>query len=196
MDENELNKLMLEKFGSVQLDKQERKFYLYYDILGRITGLSPKPMEGQEDNSQTFISKEKFNELQDVNLLNLVVDSTTDPVSIVDISAEWTKKDINIPKLDQSLWTENRLVTLQFVKNKRNLKIKVANQLPVARKIFVVPQGQYMRKLAEITLHTATDEDHHIPPYKNVDGCEILTEQDLNSFVAYREVENETDLSN
>ena len=63
MDENELNKLMLEKFGSVQLDKQERKFYLYYDILGRITGLSPRPMEGQEDNSQTFISKEKFDEL-------------------------------------------------------------------------------------------------------------------------------------
>ena len=196
MDENELNKLMLEKFGSVQLDKQERKFYLYYDILGRITGLSPRPMEGQEDNSQTFISKEKFNELQDVNLLNLVVDPTTDPVSIVDISAEWTKKDINIPKLDQSLWTENRLVTLQFVKDKRNLKIKVANQLPTARKIFVVPQGQYMRKLAEITLHTATDEDYHIPSYKNIDGCEILTEQDLNSFVAYREVENETDLSN
>tara|TARA_B100001057_G_scaffold306619_1_gene306736 strand:- start:3911 stop:4501 length:591 start_codon:yes stop_codon:yes gene_type:complete len=196
MDVNELNKLMAEKFGSVQIDKQEQQFYLYYDMLGKITGMSAAPIEEQKDNFQTFINKEKFIELQDVNLNNFVVDSTSDPVSIVDISAEWTKKDINIPKLDQSLWTTNRLVTLQFVKDKRNLKIKVNNQLPVARKIFVVPQGQYMRKLAEITLHTATDEDYHIPPYKNIDGCEILTEQDLNSFVAYREVENETDLSN
>ena len=31
--------------------------------------------------------------------------------------------------------------------------------------------------------------------YKNIHSCEILTEQDLNSFVAYREVENEKDLS-
>jgi len=196
MDVDELNKLMAEKFNSVQIDKQEQQFYLYYDMLGKITGMSPAPIEEQKDNFQTFISREKFIELQDVNLNNFVIDSTNDPVSIVDISAEYTKKDINIPKLDQSLWTTNRLVTLQFVKDKRNLKIKVANQLPVARKIFVVPQGQYMRKLAEITLHTATDEDYHIPPYKNIDGCEILTEQDLNSFVAYREVENETDLSN
>ena len=56
-------------------------------------------------------------------------------------------------------------------------------------------QGQYLRKLAEIILHSKTDEDYHIP-YKNIDSYEILTEQDLNSFVAYREVENEKDLSN
>ena len=196
MDVNELNQLMAEKFGSVQIDKQEQQFYLYYDILGKITGMSSLPMEEEKDNFQMFISREKFIELQDVNLLNFVVDSTTDPISIVDISGEWTKKDINIPKLDQSLWNKNRLVTLQFVKDKRTLKIRVANQLPAPRKIFVVPQGQYMRKLAEIILHSATDKDYHIPPYKNVHGCEILTEQDLNSFVAYREVENEKDISN
>ena len=56
-----------------------------------------------------------------------------------------------------------------------------------------MPQGQYLRKLAEIILHSKTDEDYHIPPYKNIHS-EILTEQDLNSFVAYREVENEKDL--
>ena len=54
-------------------------------------------------------------------------------------------------------------------------------------------QGQYLRKLAEIILHSATDEDYLF--HKNIDSCEILTEQDLNSFVAYREVENEKDLS-
>ena len=94
------------------------------------------------------------------------------------------------------MWIKTRIVTLQFVKDKRTLKIKVNNQLPAPRRIFVVPQGQYMRKLAEIILHSATNEDYHIPPYKNIDSCEVLTEQDLNSFVAYREVENEKDLSN
>ena len=32
MDINELNKLMSEKFGSVQPNKQEQQFYLYYDL--------------------------------------------------------------------------------------------------------------------------------------------------------------------
>tara|TARA_B100000242_G_scaffold293602_1_gene272255 strand:- start:2139 stop:2729 length:591 start_codon:yes stop_codon:yes gene_type:complete len=196
MDINELNKLMAKKFGSVQPNKQEQQFYLYYDMLGKILGMSSAPIEEHKDDHQMFIDREKFLELQDSNIHNFVVDSTTDPVSIVDISADYTKKDINVPKLDPSLWIKTRIVTLQFVKDKRTLKIKVNNQLPAPRRIFVVPQGQYMRKLAEIILHSATNEDYHIPPYKNIDSCEVLTEQDLNSFVAYREVENEKDLSN
>jgi len=196
MDINELNKLMSEKFGSVQPNKEEKKFYLYYDMLGKVLGMSSLPIEEHKKEHHTFINKEKFLELQNSNIHNFVVDSTTNPVTIVDISADNSKKNINIPKLDSRLWVKNRLVTLQFVKDERTLKIKVANQLPAPKRIFVVPQGQYMRKLAEIVLHNATDEGYHIPPYKNIDSCEILTEQDLNSFVAYREVENEKDLSN
>lgn len=196
MDINELNKLMSEKFGSVQPNKEEKKFYLYYDMLGKVLGMSSLPIEEHKKEHHTFIDKEKFLELQNSNIHNFVVDSTTNPVTIVDISADNSKKNVNIPKLDSKLWIKNRLVTLQFVKDERTLKIKVANQLPAPKRIFVVPQGQYMRKLAEIVLHNATDEGYHIPPYKNIDSCEILTEQDLNSFVAYREVENEKDLSN
>lgn len=196
MDINELNKLMAEKFGSVQPNKEEKQYYLYYDMLGKILGMSSLPIEEHKEEHQTFINKEKFLELQNSNVHNFIVDSTTDPITIVDISTDYTKKDINIPKLNPRLWVENRIVKLQFVKDERTLKIKVANQLPAPKKIYVVPQGQYMRKLAEIVLHSATDEDYHIPPYKNIDSCEILTEQDLNSFVAYREVENEKDLSN
>ena len=142
MDINELNKLMSEKFGSVQPNKEEKQFYLYYDMLGKILGMSSLPIEEHKEEHHTFINKEKFLELQNSNIHNFVVDSTTDPVTIVDISADYTKKDINIPKLNPRLWVENRIVKLQFVKDKRTLKIKVANQLPAPGKIYVVPQGQ------------------------------------------------------
>ena len=100
MDINELNKLMSEKFGSVQPNKEEKQFYLYYDMLGKILGMSSLPIEEHKEEHHTFINKEKFLELQNSNIHNFVVDSTTDPVTIVDISADYTKKDINIPKLN------------------------------------------------------------------------------------------------
>ena len=67
-------------------------------MLGKILGMSPSIEEHKEEH--TFINKEKFLELQNSNIHNFVVDPTTDPVTIVDISADYTKKDINIPKLN------------------------------------------------------------------------------------------------
>ena len=53
-----------------------------------------------------------------------------------------------------------------------------------------------MIQLADIKLFSATEQDYHIPPYKNIAGCEIVTQSDLNIFTAYRELENEKDLLN
>jgi len=196
MDVNDLNKMLAEQFATTKPNKEEQKFYLYYDTFGKILGMSANVIEDFKEEQHTLITREEFLDLQNQNINNYVVDTSKTPVTIVDISAEYSKKNIKVPSVDPSLWIENRLVTLQFVKDTRTLKIKVNNQLPAQRKIWVVPQGMYMRSLAEIILYAATDEDYHIPEYKNVKSCEILTEQDLNTFVAYREVENEKELSN
>jgi len=196
MDINELNKMMQQIMGSTKPNAEEQKFYLYYNTFGKILGMSSRHIEEFKEEQHTLISPEQFEELQNKNINNYIVDSTTDPVNIVDISAEYSKKNIKVPSIDPKLWVANRLVTLQFVKDTRTLKIKVNNQLPAQRKIWVVPQGMYMRQLAEIILYASTNEDYHIPEYKNVRSCDILTESDLNTFVAYREVENEKELSN
>lgn len=196
MDQNELNKMMHDIFGTAKQKKEDEKFYLYYNNFGKILSLSANTVEEFKDEAHTFIDREKFLELQDVNLNNYIVDTSKDPVSIVDISGDLTRKSLKLSKVDPELWNEDRMVTLQFIKDTRTLKIKIKNQLPAQRRLWVVPKGMYMIQLADIKLFSATEQDYHIPPYKNIAGCEIVTQSDLNIFTAYRELENEKDLLN
>lgn len=196
MDQNELNKMMQDIFGTAKQKKEDEKFYLYYNNFGKILSLSANTVEEFKDEAHTFIDREKFLELQDVNLNNYIVDTSKDPVSIVDISGDLTRKSLKLSKIDPELWNEDRMVTLQFIKDTRTLKIKIKNQLPAQRRLWVVPKGMYMIQLADIKLFSATEQDYHIPPYKNIAGCEIVTQSDLNIFTAYRELENEKDLLN
>ena len=196
MDQNELNKMMQDIFGTAKQKKEDEKFYLYYNNFGKILSLSANTVEEFKDEAHTFIDREKFLELQDVNLNNYIVDTSKDPVSIVDISGDLTRKSLKLSKVDPELWNEDRMVTLQFIKDTRTLKIKIKNQLPAQRRLWVVPKGMYMIQLADIKLFSATEQDYHIPPYKNIAGCEIVTQSDLNIFTAYRELENEKDLLN
>lgn len=196
MDQNELNKMMHDIFGTAKQKKEDEKFYLYYNNFGKILSLSANTVEEFKDEEHTFIDREKFLELQDVNLNNYIVDTSKDPVSIVDISGDLTRKSLKLSKVDPELWNEDRMVTLQFIKDTRTLKIKIKNQLPAQRRLWVVPKGMYMIQLADIKLFSATEQDYHIPPYKNIAGCEIVTQSDLNIFTAYRELENEKDLLN
>ena len=196
MDQNELNKMMQDIFGTAKQKKEDEKFYLYYNNFGKILSLSANIVEEFKDEAHTFIDREKFLELQDVNLNNYIVDTSKDPVSIVDISGDLTRKSLKLSKVDPELWNEDRMVTLQFIKDTRTLKIKIKNQLPAQRRLWVVPKGMYMIQLADIKLFSATEQDYHIPPYKNIAGCEIVTQSDLNIFTAYRELENEKGLLN
>jgi hypothetical protein len=59
-----------------------------------------------------------------------------------------------------------------------------------------VPKGNYLLSLAEIDLQHKQELEYHIKEYKKINSCEILTEDDVNVFMAYKEIENETDLSN
>ena len=196
MDQNELNKMMKDIFGTAKQKKEDEKFYLYYNNFGKILSLSANKIDDYKDEQYTFIDREKFLELQDVNLNNYIVDTAKQPVTIVDISGDLTRKSLKLCKVDPLLWNKDRMVTLQFVKDTRTLKIKIKNQLPAQRRLWVVPKGMYMIQLADIKLFSATEQDYHIPPYKNISGCEIITQSDLNIFTAYRELENEKDLLN
>ena len=175
-------------------DLNDDNFVLY--AMKNYDNPSCKGVEEFKDEAHTFIDREKFLELQDVNLNNYIVDTSKDPVSIVDISGDLTRKSLKLSKVDPELWNEDRMVTLQFIKDTRTLKIKIKNQLPAQRRLWVVPKGMYMIQLADIKLFSATEQDYHIPPYKNISGCEIITQSDLNIFTAYRELENEKDLLN
>jgi GH43 family beta-xylosidase len=134
--------------------------------------------------------------MQDVNLNNYIIDRDSDPVKIVDISSNAIRNNSMLHKLDTTLWNPERLVTLIFNKETRKLKINVRTFLPSMRKIWVVPKGNYMLSLAQIDLQSKQEIEYHIKEYKKINSCEIITEDDVNVFMAYKEIENEADLSN
>ena len=192
----EFNQMMQEHFGSLKRDKEEQQFFLYYDIFGKIISMSANQQEEFKDDLVTNITKEEFLKMQDVNLNNYIIDKDSDPVKIVDISSNAVRNNSMLHKLDPSLWNPERLVTLLFNKETRKLKINVRSSLPSKRKMWVVPKGNYMLSLAEINVQHKQELEYHIKEYKKINSCEILTEDDVNVFMAYKEIENETDLSN
>ena len=192
----EFNQLMQEHFGSLKRDKEEQQFFLYYDLFGKILSMSANQQEEFKDDLVTNITKEEFLKMQDVNLNNYIIDKDSDPVKIVDISSNAVRNNSILHKLDPSLWNPERLVTLLFNKETRKLKINVRSSLPSKRKMWVVPKGNYMLSLAEIDVQHKQELEYHIKEYKKINSCEILTEDDVNVFMAYKEIENETDLSN
>ena len=192
----EFNQMMQEHFGSLKRDKEEQQFFLYYDIFGKIISMSANQQEEFKDDLVTNITKEEFLKMQDVNLNNYIIDKDSDPVKIVDISSNAVRNNSMLHKLDPSLWNPERLVTLLFNKETRKLKINVRSSLPSKRKMWVVPKGNYMLSLAEIDVQHKQELEYHIKEYKKINSCEILTEDDVNVFMAYKEIENETDLSN
>lgn len=192
----EFNQMMQEHFGSLKRDKEEQQFFLYYDLFGKILSMSANQQEEFKDDLVTNITKEEFLKMQDVNLNNYIIDKDSDPVKIVDISSNAVRNNSMLHKLDPSLWNPERLVTLLFNKETRKLKINVRSSLPSKRKMWVVPKGNYMLSLAEINVQHKQELEYHIKEYKKINSCEILTEDDVNVFMAYKEIENETDLSN
>ena len=192
----EFNQMMQEHFGSLKRDKEEQQFFLYYDIFGKILSMSANQQEEFKDDLVTNITKEEFLKMQDVNLNNYIIDKDSDPVKIVDISSNAVRNNSILHELDPSLWNPERLVTLLFNKETRKLKINVRSSLPSKRKMWVVPKGNYMLSLAEIDVQHKQELEYHIKEYKKINSCEILTEDDVNVFMAYKEIENETDLSN
>ena len=192
----EFNQMMQQHFGSLKKDKEEQQFFLYYDSFGKILSMSANQQEEFKDDLVTNITREEFLKMQDVNLNNYIIDKDSDPVKIVDISSNASRNNSMLHKLDPYLWNPERLVTLLFNKETRNLKINVASSLPSKRKLWVVPKGNYLLSLAEIDLQHKQELEYHIKEYKKINSCEILTEDDVNVFMAYKEIENETDLSN
>jgi hypothetical protein len=188
MSDVDLDQLMRDAFGSAKQDQEEQKFYLWYNAFGKILGFSSAMQEEFKDELYAFISKEKFIELQDVNLNNFIVDKDKDPVELVDISSDGARQNSKLHKIDPTLWNDDRLITLVFDKQTRNLRIKVKNQLPTKRRMWIVPKGNYMIPLADIELFAGIDEDYHIKEYKDITSCEVITEADLNIFVAYKEI--------
>jgi len=192
----EFNQLMQQHFGSLKANKEEQQFFLYYDLFGKILSMSANQQEEFKDDLVTTITKEEFLKMQDVNLNNYIIDRDSNPVKIVDISSNAIRNNSMLHKLDTTLWNSERLVTLIFNKETRKLKINVRTFLPSMRKIWVVPKGNYMLSLAQIDLQSKQEIEYHIKEYKKINSCEIITEDDVNVFMAYKEIENEADLSN
>ena len=58
MDINELNKMLAEQFATTKPNKEEQKFYLYYDTFGKILGMSANVIEDFKEEKHTLIKRE------------------------------------------------------------------------------------------------------------------------------------------
>lgn len=83
---------------------------------------------------------------------------------------------------------------IQFVKSTRKLNVEVKSQLPAVKKVWIIPRGNYMIPLLELEIQNQGVFEYDIPTWQNSNECSCISNQDIEIFTAYREVEHETNL--
>ena len=86
------------------------------------------------------------------------------------------------------------MITLQFVRSTRKLFVNVKSQLPSVKKVWIIPRGNYMVPLLKLEIQSQGMFEHDIPTWQDSTECSCISDQDIEIFTAYREVEHETDL--
>ena len=170
----------------------EKIFYLIYDNLNRIVSMSTKLNVEDSEHKVTTITREVFDKLNTHNLLNYIVDENVNPPAPINIAGEQSYRSLEIPEVIH--WADNRLVLIQFVKSTRKLNVEVKSQLPAVKKVWIIPRGNYMIPLLELEIQNQGVFEYDIPTWQNSNECSCISNQDIEIFTAYREVEHETDL--
>lgn len=184
----DLDKLMAEIFNS-QPVQEEATYYLWYNKLNCIVGFGPNLSEEYKDYEYITINEEWFEKLSNSNLNNFIIDLENEIP--IDISGNDLTVNVNLHKAGP--WTD-RLVSMQFVKSTRQLHLKVNTQLPSKKKMWIVATGNYTVPLLTLDIHNMTDEVIDIPNWQNTTSVECISNQAIEIFTAFREVEHEKDL--
>lgn len=187
-DDIDLDKMMAEIFGSTP-KQEEQTFYLWYNNLNSVVGFGPTFIDDYKDYDYITINKEWFETLSNSNLHNFIID--TEKQLPVDISGNDLIKNVNLHKAGP--WSE-RLIQMQFVKSTRQIHVKCNTQLPSEKVLWIVPHGNYTVPLLTLKLSIAQEQVIDVPNWGKSKSCECISNQPIDIFTAYREVENETDL--
>lgn len=186
----DLDALMAEIFGAQK--PVEPKFYLWYNDFNQVVGLSGKFLEDYNEYDYIEINRAMFDRLTNDNIHNYIIDLSSNPPVPVDISTSDTVKNAKIPQVTE--WVNNRILQIQYVKSNRKLHVNVKNHLPSAKKIWIIPAGNYMIPLLSLEMHQQGTFVYDVPEWQNSKSCWCISNQPIEIFTAYREVEHEEDL--
>jgi len=187
-EEVNLDKLMSDIFGVQQPDVKEEKFYISYDTVNLITGFGK--FKGKADGNYILVDRLVFDELTENPTNNYIVDP--DNSTIIDISGSQVQKNSRLSEVKE--WSDNSIAQLTFIKNTRQIFIKIRSQLPQTKTVWIVPRGNYMIPLLTLDLQEIQEEYYNVPKFSDSNSCQILSQVDIDSFTSYREVVNEKDL--
>jgi hypothetical protein len=186
----DLDQLMAEIFGTQQL--AEQKFYLWYDELSRIIGFAGNIINEYESYPRIDIDRDMFETLSNDNIHNYIVDLTVTPPRPVNIGGNDVVKNSRIPRVKD--WADSRLVKIEFVKSTRKLTVTVNSLLPAPKKAWIIPAGNYMVPLLFLELQNQGTFVYDIPAWLDSTSCWCISDQPIDIFTAYREVDNEENL--
>ena len=106
------------------------------------------------------------------------------------ITTKKTNKKYPNPRSHQpsaERWAK-RLFKFEFDSSTRKLNLQANGNLPDAKTIWVVPQGQYSIVLKEIEIKSTVDETYDIPLYLNTKNINLITRHNLDMLVSYRKI--------
>lgn len=185
-DDVNLDKIMTDIFGAQQESVEDKKFFVNYDTLHKITSFGPLNGDGE----YIFVDRAVFDELSNSTVGNYIVDVTNN--TVIDISGNQTAKNSRIPQVTN--WVSTSIASLSFVKSTRQLHINVRTQLPTPKTVWIVPRGNYMIPLLTIQLQNAGETVLDVPKFLDSNSCQLLSETYIEIFTSFREVDNESDL--
>ena len=162
------------------------EFRVYYNDFGEIVSLAPKEMEDYKEHSFIRVSKERYIELQESTIKNFIVDTGQTPPQIINISKDAMATTNAVHLIEQ--YNEKRLFKFEFDSSTRQLSLKANGNLPDAKTIWVVPQGQYSIVLKEVEIKSSVEETYDIPDYLDTKNINLITRQNLDMLVSYRKI--------
>ena len=162
------------------------EFRVYYNDFGEIVSLAPKELEEYKEHSFIRVSRERYLELQESAIKNFFVDTGQSPPQIINISKEAMATTNAVHLIEQ--YNDKRLFKFEFDSSTRKLSLQANGNLPDAKTIWVVPQGQYSAVLKELEIKSSLNETYDIPSYLNTKNINLITRHNLDMLVSYRKI--------
>ena len=162
------------------------EFRVYYNDFGEIVSLAPKELEEYKEHSFIRVNRERYLELQESTIKNFFVDTGQSPPQIINISKEAMATTNAVHLIEQ--YNDKRLFKFEFDSSTRKLSLQANGNLPDAKTIWVVPQGQYSVVLKELEIKSSLNETYDIPSYLNTKNINLITRHNLDMLVSYRKI--------
>ena len=162
------------------------EFRVYYNDFGEIVSLAPKELEEYKEHSFIRVSRERYLELQESTIKNFFADTGQSPPQIINISKEAMATTNAVHLIEQ--YNDKRLFKFEFDSSTRKLSLQANGNLPDAKTIWVVPQGQYSVVLKELEIKSSLNETYDIPSYLNTKNINLITRHNLDMLVSYRKI--------